>query len=47
MDRSLRLNFILGNHSFYSVLLHLQAGVNITLPLHADGWIKKKKKKEY
>lgn len=45
MDRSVRLNFILSNHSFYSVLFHLQVGVNITLPLHADGWIKKKNTK--
>lgn len=36
-DSSVRLNFILSNDSFYSILLHLQVGVNITLPLHADG----------
>lgn len=45
MDSSVRLNFILSNDSFYSILLHLQVGVSITLPLHADGWITKKKKK--
>lgn len=41
MDSSVRLNFMLSNDSFYGILLHLQVGVNITIPLHTDGWIKK------
>lgn len=45
MDSSVALNFIPRNDSFYSTLLHLQVGVNITLPLGADGWVKKKKEK--
>lgn len=44
-DNSVGLNFIAGNDSFYSTLPHLQVGVNITLPLRADGWVKKKNKK--
>lgn len=40
MDSSVGLNFIPGN-GFKSTLLHLQVGVNITLPLRADGWVKK------
>lgn len=44
MDSSVGLNFIPGKESFYSTLLHLQVGVNITLPLRADGWVKKIKK---
>lgn len=44
MDSSVALNFIPRNDSFYSTLLHLQVGVNITLPLGADGWVKKHKK---
>lgn len=39
-----RLNFMLSKDSFYSILLHLQVGVNVTLPLRADGWIKNKHK---
>lgn len=46
MDSSVGLNFIPGNDGFKSTLLHLQVGVNITLPLSADGWVKKKKRKE-
>lgn len=42
MDTSVGLNFIPGNGSFYSTLLHLQVGVNITLLLGADGWVKNK-----
>lgn len=44
MDSSVALNFIPRNDSFYSTLLHLPVGVNITLPLSADGWVKKNKK---
>lgn len=43
-NSSVRLSFTLGNDRFNSILLHLQVGVNITLPLHADGWVKKNKK---
>lgn len=43
MDSSVALNFIPRNDSFYSTLLHLQVGVNITLPLGEDGRVKKKK----
>lgn len=46
MDSSVGLNFIPGNDGFKSTLLHLQVGVNITLPLRADGWVKKKEKKK-